>query len=403
MTPLYQQADLQAILRKLDSVQIRRKMLRLLMGLTAVITVALAALLAAAPAAGYWPDQPPALLRWLLLGGIGLLWVAAAGWYIVRALIWRQNPAQTARFVELFYESKTSASRSKAGPVPFGQEAGIQEKPPELHNDLINSVLLAEDPHQVSPELVQMAIHEAARRAGRLDINRSVSLRDLRKWGIALGLAALLLAAMFGFQGKPMKRGLLAIFAPTRYVPTEGTIRILDVQPGDATRFAGEQVTIEARVDNPGAKELAARVLLAGASEPRPMIAGLATASPGQAGPGNATFTCSLGVVDQDVEYAVRIGDTRWPLDKPYYRLTVIKRVEVKGLDLQYNYLPYTGMKSKTVTNADGAIEAPMGTQVAVKLRLSANVPLVSLEMQGGSTLTMIESRSEEHTSESSH
>ncbi len=349
MTTLNRYRGVQDILRQIDSVRGRRRIMRLATGVVAVLTILLAAALIALPAAGYWPGQPPVLLRWALLGGIVLAAAGAVAWFLVRPLLWKQTPAETARFIE--------------------------QHIPDLHNDLINSVLLSEDRDQVSPELVQQAIHEASRRSRRFNVHQSVSTTPLQRWGIALGAAALLLAGMGVLQAGPMQRGFKAIFSPTEYVAQQGEVRILSVEPGDATRFSGEQVNVIASVRNPDARDLDAEILVED-GEARPMVGDI----------NQVNFSGSLGRLEQDVNYAVRIGDTRWPLDRPYYTVTVLKRVEVDGLDLEYAYPPYTGLEDKVVTNAEGGIEAPMGSTVTVRLRLSAPVPSVVLEYRGGGT-----------------
>jgi len=353
MTTLEHYPGLGGILRQLDSVQTRRRTIRLATGAATFAAIAMASLLVALPAAGYWPGQPPAMLRWALLVGLVLLWSAAAVRYIVRPALWHQNSAQTARFVE--------------------------QALPEMRNDLINSILLGTDRDQISPELVSQAIRESARHTRRTPLARSVSLRSLHRWCVAAAVAALLAGTMGIFQGDPMKRGLMAIVNPLGYVATQGTVEILSVEPGDATRFAGEQVSITAAVRNEDASDLPAEVLIAGLDEPRAMIASL----------DGTAYACSLGQVSQDIEYAVRVGDTRWPLEKPYYKISVLKRVRIEGLDIEYAYPPYTKLDNTLRHNAQGPIEAPLGTQATVTLRLAAPVSTVVMETRSGEAIMM--------------
>jgi len=76
------------ILRQLEDVRVRRWALRLSAGLLTAATVAMACVLAAALSLGYWPDQPPEMLRWavLILTVTALL---AAGWFVLRAALCR--------------------------------------------------------------------------------------------------------------------------------------------------------------------------------------------------------------------------------------------------------------------------------------------------------------------------
>jgi len=89
MTTMESRPGLNEIFNRLDSLQSRRRLMRLAMGVVAVLTVVMGSLLVALPAAGYWPDQPPAALRWSILALLCVLWAAAVAWYLVRTAAWR--------------------------------------------------------------------------------------------------------------------------------------------------------------------------------------------------------------------------------------------------------------------------------------------------------------------------
>ncbi|HUU22395.1 MAG TPA: hypothetical protein VM389_07640, partial [Phycisphaerae bacterium] len=131
MTTLHRYQGIQEILERIDSIRFRQRLLHLVRGALAVLTVAVGGLLLVTLTTGYWPGQPPTVLRWSLVGLSAAALAAAVGFYLVRWVFWRQNPAQMARRIE--------------------------QALPEVRNDLINSVLLATERDQVSPELVQQA------------------------------------------------------------------------------------------------------------------------------------------------------------------------------------------------------------------------------------------------------
>ncbi|MDY6914452.1 MAG: hypothetical protein SVT52_08370 [Planctomycetota bacterium] len=352
MTTLNNYRAMDHILQQLAAVRMRRWWLKVLTALLTVAAVVPGGVCIVAVLAGYWPGQPPPAVRWMLLAAVCLLWAVALGRVLKRLLFTRQNPAQTARLVE--------------------------EAMPSLRNDLINSVLLSRDRDQPSPELVHAAICEADLRAERADLNKSLSLKPLKRWSLAAGISALLLAAMATFQPAACKRGLLAVFAPRSFVPTFGTVRLLHIAPGETRIFAGQPVTVVAKIENERGEPLRAEVVIDGRT-PRPMLAG----------GGNTTFRCPLGPVHQTLRYAVLIGDSRWPAEKAFYQITALKRVELEGLDLKYEYPPYTAMETRTVRNASGEIEAPIGSRVILTLRVSAAVPAVIAEFDRGSPVRM--------------
>jgi hypothetical protein len=344
--------SLDSILKRLEELQARRWRLRVATGLLATATAVAAGLLLAAGAGGYWPDQPPAALRYAVAGVLGTLWLGVAVLVVARPLLWRASAAEIARFAE--------------GALP------------EVRNDLINAVLLADDHQQASPELVASAIDEAEQHIRSVDLSMSLSRRPLRNWAIGAGLAVVMLVAFAALQPRAMARGLAAIFSPGQYVPAVNDLELFSLEPGDTTCFAGENVTVTARIANPEHQKLAARLLVDG-RQPTPMLAT----------DGYATFSASLGSLDDDTRYAVEIGESRWPEDRPWYNVTVLRRVEVTSLAIRYDYPTYTGIEDKTVTSAAGAIEAPVGTKATVELTLATAAPAASLYTRDGGVVAM--------------
>jgi len=354
MTTLPQYTGLNEIFRQLDTVRGRRWALRLATGVLAVAAIVLAAVLALGLTLGYWPDQPPVMLRWALLVLALLAALGGLVWFVVRAILWRQNAAQTARFIE--------------------------QSLPELRNDLINSVLLSRDADQVSPELVQLAIHEAVRRSRRVNVRQSVSTRPLSRWVLATGVIAVTLALFGLFQPGALRRGLRGAMAPTAYIPPVNDLELVRLLPEDgATFFVGETVTISATIRNETHVPYRGEVIFRDGAPARPMLAS----------DGHAKFTLPLSNVEQSFEFAVRIGESRWPTRKPYYKVNVLRRVKIEGLDLHYEYPPYTQLEAKTVRNAAGSIEAPLGAKVTVTLRTASPVDHVTLDRQNVSRAAM--------------
>ena len=292
--------------------------------------------LVTAVGAGYWPDPPPAPLRWALLTTGWAAAGAALGWFALRAVFWRQSWTQTARFIE--------------------------QALPEGRNDLINSVLLSGDTDQASPELVQLAIHEAIRRMKRVELRQSVSTRGLARWVLVAGLVGLALAAFAIFQSAAFRRGIGGAMMPTAYVERANELSLISVLPEDgATYFVGETVKIVATIRNDEAAAHRGEVILGDGSAAREMF-------PAN---GYTTFTLPLRDVQQSFDFAVRIGDSRWPADRPYYRVNILQRVQIDGLDLRYEYPPYTRLEGRTVRNTRTTSRRCTFTNMTYRLRMS--------------------------------
>jgi hypothetical protein len=377
MTTLSQYHGTDAILEKLTALQARRWALRVMTGVLAVGTVALGCVLVVALAAGYWPHLPPAALRWGLLVAALAALAGTAAWFLARAILWRQNPAQTARFVE-------------------------QHLPP-LRNDLINSILLARDREQVSPVLVQMSIREAAARLDRHDIDQSVSLTPIRRWGLALAAAACLVAAFALAQPRAFSHGLRAVLAPAtiardaaddalRREPI-GEVEFLAVEPGNRVAFPGDPVTVTAEIENDAisrnarrladdadlreqalaahAERLKARVVFEGSVSARDMALKRLSAEAGR-----AAFASDLAKrAEESLTYAVQVGPARWPRNEgEFFEIHVLR---VAAVDLHFVYPKYTGMPDRRLAAAGEAarsFEVPLGTRVRMSVRLSRRV-----------------------------
>ena len=352
MTSIRHYHGLEELLDRLESVQARRRAVAVGTAALVAATVVLGSLLAAAAASGYWPGQPPAGLRWTLLAVCVAVWAAALAWPAVSAVWNRQNAAQTARFIE--------------------------QANPAVRNDLINALLLADDHAQVSPVLVQLAIRESVMRARRANLPKVVTLRRLRRWAVAAGVAVVAVAGFAAIQPAALRRGLAAVLNPTGYVPTANGIRLLSLTPGDTTIFAGQDVTIALQVADARAGGLEAAVILDGRDGPLAMAAGQ-----------DGAFSLTLPRLDGSVRYAVTADQSRWPNDRPFYTITVLAGAAVEGFSIQYDYPAYTGLASRTVEHADGPIEAPVGSRATVRLTVSQAPGQAALEVKDGAATPM--------------
>ena len=337
----------------LARVRTRRRLVRTAADIGAAVAAAAAALLVLFLTMGYWPAQPPTALRWLCLVVLSGTWVAAAVWLVRRMVRSGQSLAEVARFVE--------------------------QARPELRNDLINSVLLSADRHQSSRYFVQRAIHESVARLRKADIDTTVSRRTAAQRLAVAGAGLVVLAALVLLQPQAMARALTSALTPTRYVPHDNRLELTSLSPGDTTCFAGTAVTVVAGIRNEPATALAGQVLIDGQAEPKVMMVSDRF----------STFACRLGRAEQTFRYAVRVGRSRWPADKPWYTVTVVQRVEVKGLDLDHTFPAYTGRKPEHLADSDGHIEAPLGTRTRVTLRLGRPVPRLRLHLGSRSPLDM--------------
>ncbi len=353
MTTLNTYRGVNELLQQLHAVRLRQWLIDLAAGTLAVATILLATGLAVGLSLGYWPDQPPALLRWVVLLAAICVLAGAVVWCWLRPALRRRNAAQVARLVE-------SAL-------------------PDVRNDLINTILLSRDDAQASRELVQHAIDEAVGRCGDVQLTRSVNLQPLRKWALSAGILAALAGAFILLQPGRLGRGLQAAITPTRYVSRVNSIELESLTPGDATVFAGETIAISATLAEPLGEDVSARVRIEGRREPIPMLAS----------EGRRKLAIPPFPAEQSIRYAVQIGGDRWPMDREWHEVTVVRQIDVKGIDLMLDYPEYTGWPNKPIPNARGDIDVPIGTRVTVSLHLAERVPRVTFERSGAAPVAM--------------
>ncbi len=333
--------EMDSVIARLDAVRKRFGRVQIARSAAGVVAIVCGSLTVAG-LAGYWPGQPPAALRWVLLAAVAATWAAGLAWLAILPIRRRLNYSQAARLVE--------------------------EATGGLDNALINAVQLGGDGQQVSGPLVQSVIRETVSRTAKMPMASAVDTLPMKRWGISAGIAAAVLCVFALLQGPRLTRGISAVFGPTGYVREIPTVKLISLEPGDATRFVGEQLNIVAKIENPQRQRYETRIVFHcnGAEDSRRTM--LPSAD-------RATYTCAFGKLEQSLQYAVWIGDSKFPTDKPYYAITVIQHVEVSGLDLVYAFPQYINRKTERVADAAGPIEAPTGTTVKVTLRLKKNSP----------------------------
>ncbi|MCP4375679.1 MAG: hypothetical protein GY794_05830, partial [bacterium] len=317
MTTLPKYYGVDQVIQRLQRVHVRRHTIRMMTLGAWMFAIVAGSLILTTLAGGYWSDQPPGILRWSLGFTCLALWIGSLGFLIVRGALWRQSPAQTARFVE--------------------------ESTPALKNNLINSILLAGDSDQVSGELVQAAINESLETVRDTDLSESISYRMLRRGGFFAALTGLLVALLAITQASAFQRGLTSALAPWKYVPHVNNITGVTITPGDTTVLSGQRVVITANIpalDDQDLEpdELASeilrlkpRVIISGRDRPQLMLGGV-----------SGKFTCDLNAVIRNVEYCVVVGDNRWPADRPWYKIKVSGDIKVKTHLVRYVFPPYT-------------------------------------------------------------
>jgi hypothetical protein len=252
----------------------------------------------------------------------------------------------------------------------------VEQKHPELHNQLINALQLGRGNQAgFSPRLIEAIVHDAARATADLDLADSLEWRPVLR-ALACGGAAVVLLGGYGLVfGPRFVNGLYRTLAP-----------LADIEPYSATRVAvkhdkdrvpeGATVVLEAEVSG----TIPARATLYRQTGSRPWAETELHPDPAAAN----VYRFSLPAAES-FSYYVTAGDGR----SRQYHVEVVKRPQVEGLSLTYTPPPYTGRPPHQVDAADGEVGGIAGTRVAVELKATKPLQEASFKTQGGEVVKL--------------
>lgn len=315
--------------------------------------------------AGLW--APPAGVKMLLIGVWAAGLVAGYGRFLHRALFHRPSYAEIARLVEEH--------------APESEQAG------ELHNILINAILLAEEPkrHPWTAEVLR----EAQERTAHVPLDKTVPWRQPRNAWLVAG--AVLAAGIGAVMVSPhtFSHGLAVLMNPTRFVPQQGSVRILAVSPGNDTALAGQTLLFTATVESPGNKTVATSITLryaSGKTQTLPM-------SP--FGADNTQYTRQGILAAENIDYFITAGDTQ----SEQFRITVLPQIHLVEFSLKARPPAYTGLGERTLSGPAGGggaarvrsidFEAPLGSMLALGVTLDAQAREVLLDTAGAQPVAL--------------
>ncbi len=332
--------------RQLTAVLARvRTRWRTLSGLSAMTKAVLAgAGLALAALVAYLIAAPgePGVVILFLVPAVGLL--ACGGWFIW-TLRRRPDDRTVARLIE--------------------------ERCPELEDGLATAVELGGRTHQPAGASVLLAplIADALSKVSRLDLDRVIPSRLIRRAAMGAGLGVGVLLAVLYSGREPGYRALEvagAYLFPSRFA--------IQVEPGDLRLRAGRPLLIHARLS--GATPTAVPVLELTGERPRriPMK---------RAGRSNE-YAAFLESVTDSFKYKVTAGSRA----SDQYSVEVIRPPRVARIDLEYRYPAATGLAPR-VEEDGGDVYGPAGTRVELRVRSDRPVNRGELKLADGSRVAL--------------
>jgi hypothetical protein len=277
---------------------------------------------------------------YVILGTWAVLAVASTIVFFLRPLMMRVRTVQVARMLE--------------------------DRVPGLHNGLTNGVLLAEAGDlQASPWLPEIfrEIEQTLDDGPVSDrVAGAVKMTDLIPiaWrSAAIVLPLLLIAGMFP---RPFGHGFHQMFAPAAFVPKEGSLKLVSVEPGDTTLVADQPLEVVATFNGPGTPD-ATLTLDTGTTA-------TLTATPTD---GNLRYLYHIDHVAKTLKYRLTAGGT----ETPWYTATVVKQIKLQEMTVAFTPPAYTAKQAGSISVKPETIDAtPVAVPQGSSVQLSAAIDI---------------------------
>ncbi len=194
--------------------------------------------------------------------------------------------------------------------------------------------------------------------------------RDLAE---SLVILALLMAAAVVCQSRipHWTSAASRLLTPWRFVPSIGSVEILNVSPGDADVLVGENVEIAAEIKNPQDRPHQAVLLISRQNEPETRLAMTADQR-------HRHYRLTIPAVLKTFRYRLEIGDSQTAI----YSIGVREKPVVERADVTFHYPAYLGRKDETFPQSSLDLEGPQYT--VAELRLRTSTPVVRGYLESG-------------------
>jgi hypothetical protein len=353
------------IAQRLDGLGNRLRLAAVVRGLARLLTVTIPATLGGLFLIGFF--SLPAWLNITILLATVAVWIIAYARLLHRPLFVQPTYAEIARRME-----------------EQAAEAGVP-----VHNELINAVLLASDlSEQSAAPWIPHVLHELSRGTAALPLEQAIRWKAPRNAALFAAAVATIGICLVCTFPAIFGHGVRVLFHPASFVPMQGDIKILSVEPGDDTLLAGQSVNFSLTTDTPPA------------NHPRPDATLALTFASGKSltvpmtpfGNDGTQYRYQLPAVAENVDYLITIGRTQ----SERYHLTVLPQMHLMQLKLDATPPAYThkdpvslALSGKDATAQKAALELPLGSTINIALTLDIPAKEVLLDILGGSPLTL--------------
>ncbi|MCX7427018.1 MAG: hypothetical protein NTW96_15510 [Planctomycetia bacterium] len=288
--------------------------------------------------------------------------------------------AVTVALMLLLYRRLTRGQRSLEATA-----RRVESQFPELGSNLINLVQLGEATGGGDPAFREAAIRQAAADVGRIPLEQAASrenrwrrfvgcMQTPRDFGesFALLAALVLVAAVCRLLIPTLGSAASRLLAPWTFVPSVGSVEIVEVTPGDVDVLIGTSLEITARINNPEEKPHEATAWITTAD-------GQESDLPMTADAGQSLYTLTLPSVTQALTYRLDIGDSQTRI----FTVGVREKPTIEEVEVTLHFPAYLGRADETVPQKQADLEAPQYT--VAELRIRPSVPIAEGHIESDS------------------
>jgi hypothetical protein len=318
---------------------------RVLQGIAITFAVAAVTLIGASILANKFSHKQALLIVLRIVPLI--LTIAAAWWFVFRALRQKISDTQIARLVEEKFS---------------------------LDDRVTTSVEFAEHTRDASPAIVNRLVRDTDERISQTDLNRVVDPRHAYAYGAgALAIFVAMIAALWWLA--PVKGGVSALYSPFE-TPVSANAMFINVTPATSRVPRGSDQKLKATLN--GFDTNVAQVFIRKLNDAN----WLATAMEPAKNKGD--FQHVIFNIQDSIVFYVEANGIR----STEQTLEVVDLPYVKQIDLVLNFPAFAGMPAKKIENG-GDVAALKGTVVRVTAILSAKAKGARIILSDGSKIEM--------------
>lgn len=252
----------------------------------------------------------------------------------------------------------------------------VERKFPQLDNKLINALQLGMDVRVESPGMVAALVAQAAREVEGYPVRSAVDTRTLRRTGALAAIALLALGLWAGLAYERFSNALQRLIFPARNIAALGSVRIVEVTPGNTRLNKGSDLEVTVRTQGEGTGTIEANLYYQYADGEKRLAKAMIPLR-------QDLYTCRIEGVGVPLRYQIAIGGSQ---SKDYW-VDIVELPVIVRRSIAYEFPPYTraaGWANRVDEDANGDVRAPADT--IVTLRFTANKPIKSgmLQMSSG-------------------